>query len=879
MDKKRWNKINDIIDELLKANEDVDRNDVLRKRCRGDLELKDQVINLLESIENSSEYWDSLFESNRLFIGDLTQNFNDSKNGNRDLSAVPIPGIEGEIPERIGLYSIQKRIGLGGMGEVFLASRIDEKFHQNVALKLIRHGISSYDQAKRFEQERTILSSLNHPNIARLLDGGISEDGRSYYVMEYVDGIAINKYCKKNGCSLNQRLRLFKQVCKAVQYAHSNFIVHRDLKPDNLLVNKDGVVKILDFGIAKMIDDSLDEQALLQTNVGLRMLSLKYAAPEQITLEPITTATDIYSLGVLLYELLTGSHPLKLKGKTLQETEYIIRNLEPDRPSSIPGKLQGKLKGDLDAIILKALRKEPTERFKSAQNLLEDIEHFENSKPVTARRDTVSYRTKKFISRHSLPLFFSCLIFILVISFTFFYTYRISQEKQVAEFQAQKAEQVTMFLMDMFEASSPSQTGGENLNVRDMLIRGENEAGKLEGYPELKAQMYEVIGEVYRRLGQYEKSESLLRQSLQIRQEIYGNYHSETVSTFDKLGLLLINKGNFFTADSILTLALDIRENQINSTGPALAQTLSNLAYATRRIGDNETAEELYRRSLAIREEHLGPDHPLTLENMNSLGVVLHYKAKYRETEELFRKILERRQNLLAPLHPDIAVSQNSLGALLMNLGNYQEADSLLMEALNVRKKLYGNEHPYVALTLNNLAISHLEQNKLEEASEYVQEAYRIRIKQLGDNHTNTALSKFTMAKLMLKTNQPDSALHLYEDAYRTFQTNLSENHSFTAQSLLGIGTALMDKQDLDKARHYFEEGYRKIVEVHDEKSLEYALATLHYAPFLIKTGEIERAKKILETAFETFQLIEEQESERQKTIAEMLQQIDSQET
>ncbi|WP_234570685.1 tetratricopeptide repeat protein [Rhodohalobacter sp. 614A] len=875
MDKKRWNKIVDIVDDILQMDGIIDQDEALKKWCEGDSELKNEVLNLLESIENSSDYWNSLFESNRIFIGDLTQNYGDQRNGHGSLSTHPLPDIESKIPGQIGFYHIQKRIGIGGMGEVYLASRIDEKFHQNVALKLIRHGITSYEQANRFEQERTILSSLNHPNIARLLDGGISSDGRSYYVMEYVDGVPIDKYCKKHGCSLHQRLSLFKQVCRAVQYAHSNFIVHRDLKPDNLLVNKEGIVKILDFGIAKMVDDSLDEQALLQTSVGLRMLSLKYAAPEQITLEPITTATDVYSLGILLYELLTGSHPFDLKGKSLQETEYIIRNHVPDHASSVPGDLQLKLKGDLDAIISKALRKEPSERYESAQNLIEDIERYENSMPVKARRDTVSYKSKKFIRRHSIPLLFTSLIFILVSGFTLFYTYRISQEKQVAELQAQKAEQVTLFLMDMFEANSPSQTGGNNFNVQDMLVRGENEAGKLEGYPELKAQMYEVIGEVYRRLGDYNKSESLLRQSLQIRQDLYGNYHAETVSAFDKLGLLLINKGDFFTADSILTLALDIRENYIHSTGPALAQTLSNLAFATRRIGDNETAEPLYRRSLEIREEHLGPDHPLTLENMNSLGVVLHYKAKYRETEELFREILERRQNLLTPLHPDIAISQNSLGALLMNLGNYEEADSLLKEALFIRKKLYGDNHPSVALTLNNLALSHIEQNRLTEASDYVEEAYRIRKTQLGENHTNTAISKFTMAKLMLKTNQPDFALQLYEDAYQIFRKNLSENHSFTAQSMLGIGSVYMVYEDLETARFYFDEGFSKMNETYNKVSLEYVLASMQYAPFLMETGKNKDAYEILSTASETLKLIENRESERQKYISTLLNRIE----
>lgn len=873
MDKDRWKQITDIVDEVLQADSQSIKKGIIENRCGDNEELKIEVRKFLGSIEDSSEYWTSLFQSNRLFIGEITENYENISNSGFLKKAASLPDVEDVIPNQIGPYQIKKRIGFGGMGEVYLASRIDEKFNQNVALKLMRHGVSSQNQARRFEQERTILSSLNHSNIARLLDGGISEDGRSYYVMEYVDGIPITNYCEINQCNLDERIHLFKQVCKAVQYAHSNFIVHRDLKPDNLLVNSEGVVKILDFGIAKMIDDSLDEQSLLQTSSGLRMLSLKYAAPEQITLDPITTATDVYSLGTLLFELITGSHPLDLKNRTLQETEYIIRNREPAKPSSLATHWKTELKGDLDAIILKALRKESADRFDSAQSMLDDIKRFEKSLPVSARNDSVIYRSRKFVKRNSLPLSFIGFILILTIGFTLFYTQRISEEKRFAELQTQKAQQVTSFLMDLFEASSPMQSGGKVVTARDMLMRGEEDAEKLEGYPEIKAQMYEVIGEIYRRLGQYDKSESLLRQSITIRQEIYGDYHAETVGTFDKLGLLLINKGEFFTADSLLSLALDIRENYIHSSGPDMAETLSNLAYAKRRVGDTVQAEELYRRSLEIRENNLGKDHPSTIENMNSLGVVLHSKAKYRETEALFREILERRQSLLAPIHPDVAISQNSLGALLMNLGDYQQADSLLNRALSVRRMLYGDNHPFVALTLNNLAISHTEQGKISKAIEYVNEAYRIRLKQLGHNHTNTAITKFTIAKLMLETSRPDSALKLYKEAYLTFYNNLSPDHSLTARTMVGIGTAHLANNDVEKAKPFFEEGYQKVEAVHNKESLEHALASIQYAAYLMETGKQEQANDILKTAQSTLQAIENQESLRQENIMTLLNQ------
>lgn len=874
MDRERWKRITDIVDEVLQSKLKSTKKEIIEDRCGNDEDLKYEVRQFLESIESSTEYWDSLFQTNRLFIGEITRNYEGESNEGFLRNAATLPEIEAEIPKQIGLYEIKKRIGFGGMGEVYLAGRIDEKFNQNIALKLMRHGVTSRNQALRFEQERSILSSLNHPNIARLLDGGISDDGRSYYAMEYVDGVPITKYCKKNNCNLEERLNLFKQVCKAVQYAHSNFIVHRDLKPENLLVNSEGVVKILDFGIAKMIDDSLDEQSLLQTSSGLRMLSLKYAAPEQITLEPITTATDVYALGTLLYELVTDTHPLHLKNKSLHETEYIIRNTEPPRPSTVSSRWQLKLKGDLDAIILKALRKEPSERYDSAQSMLDDIERFENFLPVSARHDSLIYRSRKFFKRHSLPLSFMGFIFVLIIGFILFYTQRISQEKRFAELQALKAEQVTMFLMDMFEASNPTETGGEIPNAIDMLERGEADAEKLEGYPEIKAQMYEVIGEIYRRLGQYDRSERLLRQSLLIRQDLYGNHHIETVSSIDKLGLLLINKGEFNVADSLLTEALRIRENHIEPNPAGLTATLSNLAFVTRRKGEHEEAEQLYRRSLELRRTHLGENHPLTIENMNSLGVILHNTGKYRETEALYRELLQRRQQLLSPIHPDVAISQNSLGALMMNLGNYEEADSLLNRALIVRKKLYGDQHPFVAMTLNNIGLSSLEQNKLREAENYMTEAYKIRIEQLGHASTNTAISKFTLAKLMLQTDRPDSAITLYKHAHEIFYENLSPNHSFTARSLVGLGTAHLALGEMNIAKKYFEDGYTKVKEIHSETTIEHALASIQYALFLSETGEKIKATEMLQKAHETLETIEGQNSIRQNNVMTLLDQI-----
>jgi serine/threonine-protein kinase len=872
MNRDRWKEINSIVDDVLLEQEPGIRRAIIENRCGSDDELRKEVLQLLSSIDESADYWETLFRSNKIFINELAEDYPKGNGSKKKRVDIPAPDEE-NFPKSIGNYAIHKRIGYGGMGEVFLASRIDEKFHQNVALKLIRQHVTSKEQARRFEQERVILSTLNHPNISRLLDGGISQDGRSYYVMEYVDGLPITDFCLNHDCSLEERLELFEQVCSAVQYAHSNFIVHRDLKPENLLVDENGTVKVLDFGIAKMIGDSLDEQALLQTMDGLRMLSLKYASPEQVTLEPITTATDVYALGVLLYEMTTGTHPLPLENKRLTEAEQIIRGYDPPKPSIATPSQSGKLKGDLDAIILKAMRKEPSERYGTAKSMMEDIDRYRQSMPVSARQDSIPYLLKKFLRRHSISLLFTGVLTALIIGFAFFYTHRISQEKQQAQLQAQKAEQVTQFLIQLFEANNPEQSVGQTMNVEELLLRGEEEALRLEGQPELKAQMFEVIGEIYRLQGRYTKSEELLQSSFEIRESIYSVNHDETVSVMDKLGILLIQMGEYDQADSILTRTLQIHEEILESNGPELAETLSKMAYLIRRRGDLQQSEELYRRSLAIREEHLGDDHPLTLENMSSLGVILHNSARYRETEQLYRELLKRRMNLFNPIHPDIAVSQNSLGALLMNMGNFAEADSLLRKALEVREKLYGEEHPDVALTLNNLAICMMETRRLAEAAQFANRAYEIRSNLLGENNVNTAITKFTLADLMLKTGEADSSLSLYRDAYKQFRKTLGDRHSFTARAFMGIGSVHLAMDQVDAAHSFLQSGFSVVKQIHPEQSLEYALASIRLAEYHLAVDENSRSRELLNTALEALQNIETEESVRQEEVLAMLRQ------
>lgn len=869
MDKQTWEKVNTIIDEALEFGEGDKRKQIVRERCDSDA-MQKEAFEMLQSIEDSGSFWDELKQSNLILSENLTrEKYSFSGTGSTELNL----GGKNEIaPEKIGPYFIKKTIARGGMGDVYLAERINEDFHKKVALKIIRNEIKSNEQAARFERERMILSSLNHPNIGQLLDGGISADGRSYFVMEYVDGKPITTYCRKNECSLKHRLKLFRQLCEAVQYAHSNFIVHRDLKPDNLFVTPQGNIKVLDFGIAKMLNDDVTSSQLETTSVGRQILTYKYAAPEQLTSDPITTATDVYSLGVLLFELLTGRHPFQFKDKGFSDIEYTIRKELPPIPSHIESDSKNFSDTELDSIVLKALNKNPADRYQSAQHLLDDINRYLENEPVLAKDGKMIYRSVKFLKRHSVPFLSGAAIVLSGILFLFFYTSKITSEREIAQWQAQKAEQATAILIDLFEANQPGQAEAGNFSVKSLLELGESKADNLKSFPELKGTMYSVIGQIYRNIGDFDKADYLLNNAMLIFQNHYGDSHMETINTMDHYGLLLISKGEFDRADSLLTHTLKVRRQNIANNPVALAQSLSYLALANRRKGNLEEAENLYRQSYEIRSDHLGDDHPLTLESLSSLTVTLHNKGRYDQAEDLYRELIKKRKRVLGAYHPDYATNLSSLGALLMNIGEYEESEPVLKEALNIRSSQLGENHPDVAITLNNLGMLNKDMNKLQESEEYFIKALKIRKKTLGDDHVNTAITYFCLADLMLKKNSPELALNYLQKAVTVFKKQLPRDHSFVVRSDLRMGSIFSEMGRMAEAGRIMKPAYEKLKTIHDNRSLEIALGSIRYGEFLIKSGQPQLAGGVLRNGYSILKSFEQDSSPRQAYIASLLQ-------
>lgn len=838
-------------------------------------QLKEELISLLDNEESSAQFFDTLSDH---LIDPALDELKD------------LPPASGNVYN----YKLLKKLGRGGMGTVYLAERSDDSYKNKVAVKILRRGMDTDDILSRFQSERQILAQLNHPNITHLLDGGVTTDGRPYFVMEYVEGTSITQFCDNNRLTVKDRIDLFSQVCEALAYAHQNLVIHRDLKPENILVTDQGIVKLLDFGIAKLISDE-GISHFTKYNQGQRLMTPDFASPEQVKGGHINTSSDIYQLGLILYNLLSGANPQPVNASSLYETEQVILHHVPPKPSTslheqdaskLPGicnnrraskqKLRSILSGDLDTIVMKAIHKEPERRFSSVIELKEDLERFKKGLPIKTQGDRIGYKTAKFIQRNRYSVALTSVFLLLMLLFAVFYNITITEQKNQAQNEAVKSAQITSFLIEMFEANDPTQSQGRDITAWDLLEQGEERIEMLEGQPEVQSQMYEVTGQIYRKMGYYEKSHELLEKSRSVLLRLFDETHPEVISVYDQLGLLYSDMGRFAEADSLLRKAMEMKQATAPQNELDIAESYYNLGFVLRRTGDYDAAEEMYRTSYDIRRRYLGRNDNNTLSSLSSLGVTLLNKADYEATEEIFREVLLHRRTNFPHAHPDLAMSLNNLGAVLLNIGQFEEAEQLFRESLAMRREIFGDSHPTVALTTNNLGISLSSQKKVAEASGYLARALEMRTEILGEDNVSTAISLFCIGELELHSGNPQASLEVYEKAHVIFEKHLSEDHSFTARTKIGIGNALHRLGEPERAKEYMEQGYHKALEIHDEDALEIALAKRDYALYLIDTGNYPKGYGLLNRSLEIFQLIEPQRSVRQDEIERLLADISS---
>ena len=700
------------------------------------------------------------------------------------------PLLTGQI---LGAYRLLSLIGQGGMGTVWLAERSDGRFEGRAAVKLLNVALMGRANEERFRREGNILARLTHPNIARLIDAGVSPAGQPYLVIEHIDGDAVDRYCDKHTLSVEARLRLFLDVLEAVTHAHANLVVHRDIKPGNVLVSVDGHVKLLDFGIAKLLADDEGRWGAQPADAARQTRDTwaatpQYAAPEQVAGGVVTTATDVYALGVLLYVLLTGTHPAGAAVNSPATLMQAIVELTPRRPSDVfsepatdalrthaercdttPARLRRMLRGDLDTIIAKALKKNATERYASVTALADDVRRFLRREPIAARPDTLRYRAVTFVKRHAGAVAASAAVVLLIAALTTYHTMRLETERDHARREAAKAQKASEVLTGLLTAADPYDVvHGSRIDptIRDVLDAGAEQVKRdLAGQPELQSGMLTVLGRIYRRLGIYDKAQPLLEQALASGNAGFHGDHVDVAQTLHDLGVVLADKGDYASAAPRLEQALAMRRRLLGYDHADVAVTLSELGRVYQDLGLNQRAEPLQREALRIRRAVLGEDHRETAVSLSDLASVLRLNGDLAGAEALLTRCLEMNRRTRGEIHPNTSATLHDLALIAAARQDTAGAETMLRHALDIARKTLGERHPVVATTLNSLSHVLVAQGRTDEAAAALQDALAIARPALGSDHQLVAIYAFNLAFVQLRRNHAAAAEELIREA------------------------------------------------------------------------------------------------------------------
>ncbi len=715
MKPERWQRVDEIIRLVLELDE-PERAAFLDRTCADDGALRAEV--------------EALIAADALADGFLEQPAVRQRPGAGAPASPPATLPDGAAEPGagwcIGAYRVIRCLGEGGMGAVHLAVRSDAEYDRAVAIKVLRPGLQGRGLVRRFRSERQILASLDHPHIARLHDGGTMPDGRPYLVMEYIAGTPIDRHAEERHLPIRARLALFRRVCEAVHYAHQNLILHLDIKPGNILVNEDGAPKLLDFGIAKLLPPDGSSRAGEATHTGPRPLTPRYASPEQLRGQPLTTASDVYSLGVVLHELLTGSIPA-----------------HPDDPAPVPhtrpadrshgGRRHRQLTGDLESIVGKALRDEPQHRYGSAEQLSADLERHLDGRPVEARKGTTMYRLGKFLRRYKLVVAAVTAFLTLVLAFaasTALQATRLAEERRRADQQRQNAEEVLAFLVKLFELADPLQAAGGAPSARALLDQGADRLDQeLQAQPAVQVKLRETLGTIYINLGSYDRAAVLLHDALQRAEQLAEPDDVQVAAILSRLASVYLFQGQHDRAEPLYLRALDLRQRHLDPDHIDLAESLHNLASCYFAQGRFEHARELFERALAIARAG-----PAAIENRlqtafitGALAAVYWKQGDHARAERLYLDVIRIYEESYGQEHPDLAYAWNDLARVYMDTGELARAAPLLARAAQVTEKTQGAQHPHLAIILYNHASLHQRQGDLAQAEALHLRALRIR--------------------------------------------------------------------------------------------------------------------------------------------------------
>ncbi len=772
----------------------------------------------------------------------------------------------------IGPYRLIQMLGVGGMGEVWRAEQT-EPIHRTVALKLIKAGMDTKAVVARFDSERQALALMEHPNIAKVFDAGATPEGRPYFVMEYVHGVAITDYCDRHRLTIKERLGLFMQVCEGVQHAHQKAIIHRDLKPSNVLVEEvddKPVPKIIDFGLAKATGQRLTEMTMF-SEAGTIVGTPDYMSPEQADRNErnIDTRTDVYSLGVILYELLVGALPLgsqELRAAGMEAMLQKICQQEPPRPSTKlkslgdsakdsagkrreePQSLERHLRGELDWITIKALEKDRTRRYGSPSDLAADIQRHLHDQPVLAGPPSASYRAQKFVRRHRFGVGVAVATVVLLIGFA---TTMALQARRIAK-ERDRANRIADFMTQMFMVSDPSEARGNSITARAILDKASNEIKTgLAKDPGEQSELMFTMARTYANLGLYGLAHGLSASALENRRRLLGPRDPKTLESMTQLGWILDREGHDDEAEKLTRQTLDQARHILGPEDPVTLAAMSNLAIILEKLGRFEEEEKLQRQLVEIRTRRLGPDDPRTLQSMSDLAGAISWEGRLAEAEAMYRKTLEIQLRVLGPEHPQTLATMHNLANRIQEQGRYAEAEGLYRTTLATEQRVLGRDHPDTASTMLALANTLYYTGRAPDAEKFYRESLEIEERVVGPEHPYTTRALEGLANALSDEGHYAEAEKLQRQTLEIRQRILGPDHTDTLLSKFNVADVLFGEGQFSEAAKLMREAFDAQARVLGPENADTLASKAMLARILTAEGKYEEAEKTAREVFE----------------------------